>query len=163
MISVTIAGKTFEIETDGLILAENELTVLVDGQTVKVNLKSNRQDANDFDWLIIDGRPYEFSLDHEFRLIKSNIGAFTVDIRDRESVTTRPLSNDGRIKAPIPGLISQVLVAEGNEVDIGQPLFVLEAMKMENEIRAPISGTVKVLHVTGGQSVALHEILAEIN
>ena len=54
------------------------------------------------------------------------------------------------------------VVAEGDQVVTGQALLVLEAMKMENEIRAPLAGRVKALNVTPGQRVALSEVLVEI-
>jgi biotin carboxyl carrier protein len=47
-------------------------------------------------------------------------------------------------------------------VEVGQPILVLEAMKMENEIRAPRAGVVSRLDIVPGQGVALHEVLAEI-
>jgi biotin carboxyl carrier protein len=74
----------------------------------------------------------------------------------------RPASTDARIKAPIPGVIVRLLVEVGQEVAADQPVLVLEAMKMENEIRAARAGTVASMHVQPGQSVKLHELLAEI-
>ncbi len=71
-------------------------------------------------------------------------------------------SGDGHLKAPIPGLVAKVLVAVGEQVEAGQPLLILEAMKMENEIRAPLSGWIKTLNVAPGQSVSHNELLAEI-
>ena len=85
-----------------------------------------------------------------------------VEVRDLESTIARPASGDGRIKAPIPGLITRVLVSPGEPVEIGQPLMVLEAMKMENEIRAPRSGRVTQINVAAGQSVALGMVIAEV-
>ena len=60
-------------------------------------------------------------------------------------------------------MIARVLVSETDCVEAGQPLLVLEAMKMENEIRAPRSGIVSQLNVKPGQIVTLHEVLAEID
>ena len=74
----------------------------------------------------------------------------------------RPASTDARIKAPIPGIVVRLLVEVGQEVMADQPVLVLEAMKMENEIRAARSGRVASLHAQPGQSVKLHELLAEI-
>lgn len=58
-----------------------------------------------------------------------------------------------RIRAQMPGKITRVLVAMGNQVEKNQPLFVMEAMKMENEIRAPQAGVVGQLKVIEGQAV----------
>ena len=80
----------------------------------------------------------------------------------RDAETTRPAVADGRVKAPIPGLIARVLVAPGQTVETGQPLLVLEAMKMENELRAPRGGTVQAVKVKPGQTVTLGELMVEV-
>ena len=61
--------------------------------------------------------------------------------------------HSGLVTAPIPGLITQISVTEGDSVEKGQTVMVLEAMKMENEIGAPADGNIKSVHVTEGQSV----------
>lgn len=162
MILVTVAGKIFEIEPDGQLLINKEFDVLVDGQPVSVKIPNPRLGSDENEWLIIDSHPYEISVDRDFRWIKTNGGLFPIEVRDREETLMRPRSGDGRIKAPIPGLIKRILVGVGDEVSAGQPLLVLEAMKMENEIRAPHQGRIKSIDVINGQSVSLDEILAEI-
>jgi biotin carboxyl carrier protein len=67
-----------------------------------------------------------------------------------------------RLTAPIPGKVVKVHVAVGDEVEAGQPLVVLEAMKMENELRAEQSGTVVAVHVEPGRTVDAGETLAEL-
>jgi len=57
------------------------------------------------------------------------------------------------ITAPIPGLVVKVLVEEGQMVALNEPLAILEAMKMENEIRAPREGIVKDISIEVGQSM----------
>jgi biotin carboxyl carrier protein len=59
----------------------------------------------------------------------------------------------GEIIAQIPGLISQIFVSIGDSVNTGDKLFILEAMKMENEINSPFSGTVKNISVESGVAV----------
>jgi biotin carboxyl carrier protein len=63
--------------------------------------------------------------------------------------------------APMPGVITAVSVKSGDQVDYGQELCVLEAMKMKNSIRAPRSGKIKQVHVGAGQSVKFHDPLVE--
>jgi biotin carboxyl carrier protein len=62
-------------------------------------------------------------------------------------------TGDTEIKAPIPGMISKVLVAEGDKVKKDQPLMTLDAMKLENEIGSPKDGTVKSVSVKPGSKV----------
>ena len=64
--------------------------------------------------------------------------------------------------AYMPGRVVAVLVEEGDEVAAGQGVVVLEAMKMENEIRAEVAGKVIKLHVRPGQSVEGGDLLFEI-
>jgi pyruvate carboxylase subunit B len=68
----------------------------------------------------------------------------------------------GDIKAPMPGLILRVEVKVGDRVDAGQPLLVMEAMKMENEIRSEVSGVVKEVLVNAQQTVEKDDILIKL-
>jgi len=64
-----------------------------------------------------------------------------------------PTGGDRVIKSPMPGRVVKVLVAKGDSVAAGQGLVVLEAMKMENEVRARAAGTVAEVHVSAGTAV----------
>jgi biotin carboxyl carrier protein len=66
------------------------------------------------------------------------------------------------LRAPMPGKVLKVTAAEGAAVEKGAPLLVLEAMKMEHEIRAPRAGVVKKLPFRAGDMVALGDMLAEM-
>ena len=66
------------------------------------------------------------------------------------------------VRPPMPGRVVSVLVAPGQAVRRGQPLLILEAMKMQNEVPAPIPGVVEAVKVRQGDSVTLHELLAVI-
>jgi len=63
---------------------------------------------------------------------------------------------------PMPGLLVSLNVAEGDKVELGQPLAVIEAMKMENILRAEKSGTVKVVNAEAGQSLAVDAVILEL-
>lgn len=66
------------------------------------------------------------------------------------------------IKAPMPGLVLKVLVTEGQEIKKGDPVLILEAMKMENVFKAPADAVVKAIKVTERKAVEKGEILIEL-
>jgi glutaconyl-CoA/methylmalonyl-CoA decarboxylase subunit gamma len=68
----------------------------------------------------------------------------------------------GTIKAPMPGRVVQVLVAEGDAVEADAPLLIVEAMKMENEVRAPSAGVVRRVSVAVGDTVEAGQLLCEV-
>ena len=161
-LSVTVDGYTYEVELDQLANGQLQVTVWVDGQAFPVLTPDLTAPLDEMGWFIVSNRPYEVMIDPDLEWIRSSWGIHSVEIQDLETNLAPPPTGDGRIKAPIPGQITQVIVSVGDEVAHGQPLLVLEAMKMENEIRAPRSGRLKDLKVSVGQRVALHEVLAEI-
>lgn len=80
------------------------------------------------------------------------------------AVTAPPTTNDGSanaILAPIPGVIVEIAVRPGDQVEPGQQVCVLEAMKMKNIIRAPRSGTIGEVRISSGQHVKHHDVLME--
>ncbi|HEU0026259.1 MAG TPA: biotin/lipoyl-containing protein [Ktedonobacterales bacterium] len=95
------------------------------------------------------------------RAFEVTVGArtFTIRLRDERTQALERLTGGARhagdavIRAPMPGLVSNVLAAEGQAVERGQAVVVLEAMKMENELATPRPGVVKSVHVTKGQTV----------
>jgi biotin carboxyl carrier protein len=75
-------------------------------------------------------------------------------MRSAEQARKAPVAGgDKVIKSPMPGRVVRVLVAKGDDVQPGQGLVVLEAMKMENEVHARAAGTVAHVHVTAGTAV----------
>lgn len=67
--------------------------------------------------------------------------------------STRPRAGSGEVRAPMPGIVVQVIAQEGASVSVGDPLIVIEAMKMENSISAPISGVVRRIETGAGKQV----------
>ena len=72
-------------------------------------------------------------------------------------------SNEKIIKCPMPGLVVSIDVNEGQEIDIGDKLCTIEAMKMENVIRSEVSGIIKKIHCKDGDSLASDEIILEFS
>jgi acetyl-CoA/propionyl-CoA carboxylase biotin carboxyl carrier protein len=73
---------------------------------------------------------------------------------------TEATAAGGPVTSPMPGTVLAVRVSRGEKVAAGQPLLIVEAMKMEHTVTAPVDGTVAELHVRAGQQVALGEALA---
>jgi acetyl-CoA/propionyl-CoA carboxylase, biotin carboxylase, biotin carboxyl carrier protein len=71
-------------------------------------------------------------------------------------------AGSGNVSVPMQGTIVKVLVEEGGAVDVGQPICILEAMKMENQVLAEKAGTIKEIKVSAGQAVAAGDIVAVI-
>jgi biotin carboxyl carrier protein len=80
----------------------------------------------------------------------------------RTTAPAAPAGSHGNVRAPLPGLVLEVKVGEGSTVRAGDPLLVLEAMKMENVIPAPHNGTVRKIFVAGGDSVSEGDPLLEL-
>lgn len=160
-VNVVIDGQPFEVDLLNLSGAEQAVSVTCNGETLAVAVPEVVQ-PDQMEWIIVNGRPYEIAIDPSLRWIKAFDGMHRVEVTDRRATVARPSSADGRVKAPIPGLITRVLVQPGDQVETGQPLLLLEAMKMENEILAPRSGQVIKVNAAPGNSVTLSEELLEI-
>jgi biotin carboxyl carrier protein len=154
--AVIIDGRSCELEFDLPLQRGQEFAVKLSDETLRVRIPP----SDGIDWIIVNDRPYEMHLDQQW--LQSSLDVHPVEVRDRDTSHVRPPSADGRIKAPIPGMIARLLVGVGQRVEIGQPILILEAMKMENEIRAPRAGQVGTIQVEVGRVVARSELLAEI-
>lgn len=75
---------------------------------------------------------------------------------------TAPIADGTKVSAPMPGTILDIKVSVGDTVSEGAPLFVLEAMKMENDVNAPCSGKVVSVNTTKGSTVETGTVLAVI-
>jgi len=117
-----------------------ELALEVDGRTVRVLLARVRDRV----LVALDGRVYTFETGEEARA------------GDAEA-------RSGAVTAPMPGKVLAVLVAAGDQVEPGQPLVILEAMKMETTLAAEVSGRVAAVHAVTGASVDAGELLVQIH
>lgn len=124
-------------------------------------VKSLGDDAYEVD---VDGETYRFTV--KGGRISDADGLLDLEIRRARPELVRAggkgRGGDGRIKPPMPGKVVEILVEDGQEVAEGDPLLVLEAMKMQNDIKAPFAGTVEKLHVKVGQNVESTTILVEL-
>jgi biotin carboxyl carrier protein len=102
--------------------------------------------------------------------IKVNGNIYVLSIQDQFDQLLKQLGMDNlvtnkilQIKAPMPGLVLNVLVEEGAEIKKGDNLLVLEAMKMENMIKSPTDGIIKKIAIKQGDKVEKNELLISFN
>src|SRR5262245_3800319 len=139
-----IGKKLYRVSVDG-----NEF--LVDGK------KTGRTNYS----LIVDNRSFEIEVDNaedEYRVLVDGRN-YHVDLVDERRVRVGGAQSDlqlqgrQRVSVPMPGKVIEVLVSEGDRVEKGQGLVIVEAMKMENEVRSPIAGEVREIKVKPGDAV----------
>jgi acetyl/propionyl-CoA carboxylase alpha subunit len=123
----------------------------VDGEPVGPTVVSAEPDAVVFDDLGLR-RTYRVGRYGEQRFVDADDGHVTFTLLPRHP-DPDDAATAGSLVAPMPGNVLRVLVGPGDAVAGGQPLVVVEAMKMEHQVLAPADGTVATVHVTPGQQV----------
>lgn len=111
--------------------------------------------------VIVNGTAYEVALEE---IDASQVKTVSAPAASEEAPAQKVTASEGGevVSAPMPGTILSVNVTAGKAVKSGDILFILEAMKMENEILAPCDGTVQQVSVSGGQSVDTGAVLCVI-
>ena len=117
----------------------------------------------------VNGTPYEVTLDREIKQSKTpklmrSVSIPSTDSHPSVAKTSSPNApkGGGNIKSPLPGVVLDLHVKEGDNVKIGQKLLTLEAMKMENNIESDKDGTVTAIKVGKGDNVMEGDILIVI-
>jgi biotin carboxyl carrier protein len=142
--------KSYKFRING---NEYEVEVLdVDGNMAKIE---------------VNGTVFDVEMQREIPKIKTvvqpTVQARTVKEAKPAAEKSAPSGKAAEVRAPLPGVIIQVLVRPGDEVNAGQTLCTLETMKMENAIKADNGGKVASVSITPGQSVIQDEVLIVIN
>jgi pyruvate carboxylase subunit B len=142
-----------------------EFNVTFHGETyhIKVTGSGHRREDSRPLYVTVDGLPEEVLLETLEEIDVTPGAAVTGNggKRNRKSGPRRA-TRPGDVTTSMPGTVIDVLVSEGQEVTAGDPVLVIEAMKMESEIPAPISGTVKTVNVAKGQAANPDDALIEI-
>lgn len=150
-----------EMEKDGLLVGGN----LLDWDIVKLR--------DGYYHIVYKDQSYTAELvrfDKEEKLFVFTIGGHTLEVKvqdrfdlllDKLGMADLAAATVSDIKAPMPGLILELMVAPGDTVAKGDPVLILEAMKMENVLKAPGDGTVQSIAVGKGDSVEKNQVLIQ--
>jgi biotin carboxyl carrier protein len=160
--ATTVDGKTFIIEIN------EDHRLLVDGVEYPVDFESVA--GQPVFSLLLDGRSYEAYVyepeDGSGWQVLLRGDLYNVEVEDEREQRLRAAAGavaapggEFNLKAPMPGLIVSVPVAEGQAVARGDILVVLESMKMQNELKCPREGTVARVRVKPGESVEQNQVL----
>jgi len=158
---VNIDGKNYRLE---LTLLDKHWQCRLDGREVLVDAVLARRDVLS---LLIDGKAYEIKREATPTDTHLWVGSarYSVELRDPRSLRTRKGSGDDgkgpkKLIAPMPGRVVRVLAKENDEVEAGRGIVVVEAMKMQNEIKSPKKGTVRKILAAEGATVNAGDVLA---
>lgn len=167
-----MSARRLDLEVDGLVRSVqveregNRFLVTIDGRTHAVDAEELEQgrwsllldgSCASHDVIVRTGAPGEMA-------VQVDGARVPVVLRDPRRARRGPVAADGpaRVVAPMPGKVVRLLVAAGDRVDVRQGLVVVEAMKMENELRAPRAGTVSEVSVEEGAVVDVGAVLITI-
>jgi len=132
---VSVDGNEFLV--DGKKTGRTNFSLIVDNRSFEIEVDNSGDEYR----VLVDGRNYHIRLLDERRV---RVGAAQAGLQ---------LQGRQTVSVPMPGKIIAVLVSEGDAVEKGQGLVIVEAMKMENEVRSPIAGAVKEIRVKPGETV----------
>jgi biotin carboxyl carrier protein len=168
MYSITVNGKS-TFKTD-VALAGSVFSGSLNGSPVTGDLiKINNNQLH----MIYNNRSYtveiiKFVKEEKSIVVRVNSAKFTISLKDKYDELLHTLGLDNlnvkkvnEIKAPMPGMVLNILVAEGDTVKKGDPLIVLEAMKMENILKSPTEGIIKKISARKGSPVEKNELLIQ--
>ena len=162
---VTVEGRTFEIDPGGGALT-------VDGRPVGADLRAIPGSA--LRHLIVDGRSVPVIVEEGDEPASWSVRVagrrFDVEVLDERARAIREVTGSSRsaqgprpVRAPMPGLVVRLEVEVGEAVAAGQGIVIVEAMKMENELKADAAGIVSKIHTEPGHVVEKGTILVEFD
>lgn len=106
----------------------------------------------------VNGKKFSVAIDGKKATVNGK--SYEIDVKDGIEASTQAFSGDAKpIKAALPGVVLKVMVAIGDNIEEGDVIAVIEAMKMETEIKSPLSGTVKSVDIEAGNQVQTEQVL----
>jgi biotin carboxyl carrier protein len=157
---ITIDGKKYRLDLNR---ADGRWSCRLEGREFEIDAILTRPDVLS---LRIGDRAYEVKSERVSNDLHLWVGStcFAIEVRDPRSLRGRTRAGDDhgprKITAPMPGKVVRLLVHEGDEVEPGSGVAVVEAMKMQNEIKSPKKGTIRKILVSEGAAVNAGDVLA---
>jgi len=158
---VTVEGRKYTVE---LARTDGQWTCKLDGRAVPLDAVLARRDVVS---MIIDGAAYEVKREQSATDLHIWVKSvrYQTEVRDPRSLRSRRAAAAGadgpqRLVAPMPGKVVRILARESDEIEAGKGVIIVEAMKMQNEVKAGRKGTVQKIFVTEGASVNAGDVLA---
>lgn len=154
--SVTVNGRPLEVE---LVERLGRVHVKVGGREFDVQY----DEVDELGQVVVNhgGRSYGLSIEGDANDVAITLAGhhYAVKLEDERERAARAAERaagrgGGTVTSVMPGVVVEVLVKAGATIAKGEPLLILSAMKMQNEIGAPLDGTVKEVHVTPGTAVS---------
>ncbi len=146
-------------------LAPTDFNVTMHGETYHIKIRGaghKNADRRPF-YVYVDGMPEEIMVE-TLEIVPTDPGVgVTNSAKPASTASRRPKATaQGHVTSAMPGTVVDVMVKIGGKINAGDPVLVVEAMKMQNEVPAPIGGIIKDIHVKRGDSVNPDEALVEI-
>ncbi|HTZ99900.1 MAG TPA: biotin/lipoyl-containing protein [Candidatus Aquilonibacter sp.] len=165
---IELAGKTRTVEIEVPASGTNgRLHCTIDGRAVEADAV---EVAPGIYSILIEGASFEVRVEPDARGLRITVGGreYSAQLRDPRQWRRRrgaavEAEGSQAVLAPMPGKVVRVLVKAGAAVEAGKAIAVVEAMKMQNEVRSPKSGTVERVLVREGQAVTAGEVLAIVS
>jgi biotin carboxyl carrier protein len=164
IVRVEVGGRSRVVD---ITRAATGFAVVLDGRSVEADLAPSPSGCS----LLLDGRSYDVALDEQPAGTTVYVNGYAIPVRLRVSAR-RGVRSRGELDAdekgprqivsPMPGRVVKILVNVGDAIEKGQGLLIVEAMKMENELRAPGSGSVREVRVAEGERVEAKAVLIVI-
>ncbi|HTW32322.1 MAG TPA: biotin/lipoyl-containing protein [Candidatus Sulfotelmatobacter sp.] len=157
---ITIDGKSHRLE---LSRADGRWLCRLDGREIEVDAVLARPDVLS---LRVGNQAYEVKCERVGGDTHIWVGSarFAAEVRDPRSLRSRVRAVDDhgpkKLTAPMPGKVVRILVTQGAEVEAGAGIVVVEAMKMQNEVKSPKKGTIQKILVSEGAAVNAGDVLA---
>jgi len=157
---IAINGKRHRLDLERI---ESGWSCRLDGRQIAVDAILARRDVLS---IRIDNKAYEVKCERVGSELHLWVGSvrFAAEIRDPRSLRGRVRAEDDhgpkKLTAPMPGKIVRIMLNPGAEVEAGAGVLVVEAMKMQNEIKSPKKGTIQKILVSEGAAVNAGDVLA---